>query len=102
MLQKLIERFEIVVQGRGARVLGYVWLAAASLTWLLCPPPHPTPARDTTAVHYSNAAGYLIECVSLWPLIAFSTLEDERANLAAGRNLHASQQALAATPKSSR
>ena len=60
---------------KAAKALGYVWLAGASITWMLCPSPAPVPASLSTKVHYADEAAYYIECLSLWPAIAYFTLE---------------------------
>lgn len=60
------------------RTLAYGWLAAASLTWALCP----APAASTMAGakhQYASVAGYYVECLSLWPLIAYATLAETEA-----------------------
>jgi hypothetical protein len=62
------------------RVLGAVWLAAASITWALCPSPTPMAKGNNSTVQYADLAGYYIECLSMWPLIAYSTLlQNERS-----------------------
>lgn len=63
------------LRSRFARVVKYAWFAAASLTWLFCPPPGPSLPGNTSTAHFASAAGYFIECVTLWPLIAYSTLQ---------------------------
>ncbi len=60
---------------RIGKPLGFGWLAAAALTWMLCPSPAPFPPSLSVGVRYADEAGYLIECLSLWPAIAYFTLQ---------------------------
>jgi hypothetical protein len=61
--------------GKIAKPLGYGWLAAAGLTWMLCPSPAPFPSSLSAGVRFADEAGYLIECLTLWPAVAYFTLE---------------------------
>jgi hypothetical protein len=54
---------------------GTLWLVGASLTWTFCPPPNGEPAKAAPSVHYANLAGYYVECISLWPLIAYASVK---------------------------
>lgn len=58
-----------------AKPLGYLWLVGASMTWMLCPSPAPLPASLPTNVRYADEAAYFVECLSVWPAIAYLTLE---------------------------
>jgi hypothetical protein len=64
----------IDLAGKVVKPLGYGWLAAAALTWMLCPSPAPLPLSLSAGVRYADEAGYFIECLSLWPAIAYFTL----------------------------
>ena len=62
---------------RIAKALGIVWLSCATITWMLCP--SPVPMHSSLTAKYADEAGYLIECLSLWPAIAYFTLENPSA-----------------------
>ena len=56
-----------------AKGFGIVWLACAVLTWTLCP--SPAPLHPYQPAKYADEVGYLVECLSLWPAIAYFVLE---------------------------
>lgn len=58
-----------------AKPLGYLWLVGASMTWMLCPSPAPLPASLPANIRYADEAAYFVECLSVWPAIAYVTLE---------------------------
>lgn len=63
----------IILARKAAKMLGYVWLTGAAVTWMLSP--EPWPASLSTKVQYADEAAYFVECLSLWPAIAYFTLE---------------------------
>lgn len=58
---------------RLSKPLGGMWFAAAVLTWLICPNPAPHAPAATARLEYAQRAGYFVECLSLWPAIAYYT-----------------------------
>ena len=62
------------------RTLAYGWLAAASLTWAFCPAPAASSTMAGAKHQYASVAGYYVECLSLWPLIAYATLAESKAS----------------------
>jgi hypothetical protein len=71
ILPSAYDHFE-ALRARFAKPLGCAWLAAACLTWVVCPMPAQAPA-NSAKLEYANAAGYFVECLSLWPAIAYLT-----------------------------
>ena len=78
MFQNIVETLNIALRTRVVRAVGYSWLVAASLTWMFCPSPNSPPPMHEKTAQIVGSAGYFIECVTLWPLIAFATLHHPR------------------------
>ena len=59
------------------KTIGYFWFIAAAMTWIFCP--SPSPLHLSSPAKYADEAGYFAECLSLWPAIAYYTLEEPSA-----------------------
>ena len=70
----------LAVIGRARNIgvaVGYLWFLAAAMTRMLCP--SPSPLHESSPAKYADEAGYFAECLSLWPAIAYFTLEEPSA-----------------------
>ena len=67
-------RYSVVEFGRKVgKAIGYLWFMGAAMTWMLCP--SPSPLHVSSPAKYADEAGYFAECLSLWPAVAYFTLE---------------------------